>query len=223
MPRAYKELQLTGSNLWYVVGLITTDGCLSGDRRHIDITSKDSQLLKTVKSVASLKNRVTDKYNGRGQKSYRITIGNGIFYDFLLSIGLMPNKSLILGPIDVPRIYFIDFLRGVIDGDGCIRSWIHPTNYGQQWSLRVYSGSERFLRWLRAVITRQLRVTGSMHVNESKVTPCWILKYGKMAAREICRQCYYPRCIGLKRKIYLARKCISAHSGWGKSKTVLNH
>jgi hypothetical protein len=223
MPRIYKELQLTGSDLWYVVGLITTDGSLSCDRRHIDITSKDRQLLKTVKFVASLKNRVTDKWNGRGQKSYHITIGNRKFYDYLMSIGLMPNKSLILGPVDVPPEYFVDFLRGVIDGDGSIRTWTHPTNFGKQWSLRVYSGAERFIHWLRAVIKEQLRVTGSVHVNDTKDNPCWILKYGKMAAREICRQCYYPGCIGLNRKITLARRCVAAHSGWGKSKTVLNH
>lgn len=223
MPRVYKELRLTGSNLWYVVGIITTDGCLSGDRRHIDITSKDYQLLGTIKSVASLTNKIADKNNGRGQKSYRIAIGNRKFYDFLLSIGLMPKKSLILGSIDVPPRYFVDFLRGVIDGDGCIRSWLHPTNYGRQWSLRVYSGSERFLRWLRVMITEQLKVAGSMHLAKSKVNPYWILKYGKMAAREICRSCYYPRCIGLNRKISSARKCVNAHTGWGQSKTVLNH
>jgi len=223
MPRAYKELHLTGSALWYVVGLITTDGCLSNDHRHIDIISKDYQLLETIKSAAALTNKISDKYNGRGQMSYRIGMANRKFYDFLLAIGLMPRKSRILGPVDVPRGYFTDFLRGVIDGDGCIRTWIHPTNYGCQWSLRVYSGSERFLRWLRDMITQQLHVTGSMHINDFKVNPCWILKYGKMAAREICQQCYYPRCIGLNRKIALARKCVNARSGWGKSKTVLSH
>ncbi|HQO37364.1 MAG TPA: LAGLIDADG family homing endonuclease [Candidatus Omnitrophota bacterium] len=223
MPRVYKELRLTGSNLWYVVGLITTDGCLSNDHRHIDITSKDYQLLKAVKSAASLTNKITDKYNGRGQKSYRIGLANRKFYDFLLSVGLMTNKSLILGPIDVPREYFADFLRGVIDGDGCIRTWIHPTNHGKQWSLRVYSGSRRFLLWLRDMVTQQFSVTGSMHVNDTKANPCWILKYGKMAAREICRRCYYPRCIGLNRKIVLAGKCVNARFGWGRSKTVLNH
>ena len=33
-------------NLAYAVGLITTDGCLSKDGRHIDLTSKDINLLK---------------------------------------------------------------------------------------------------------------------------------------------------------------------------------
>ena len=222
MPRVGKEIRLIGPNLWYLVGLIAADGCLSGDRRHIDITSKDYQLLKTIKSAASLTNRVTDKYNGEGQKSYHITIGNRKFYDFLLSVGLMPNKSLRLGPLHVPNDFFVDFLRGVIDGDGSIRSWVHPSNSCKQWSLRIYSGSERFLRWLGEVITNQIRVTGRLHINDSR-SPVWALKYGKMAAREICRQCYYQQCIGLNRKIFLARKCVKAHSGWGRSRTVLNH
>ena len=37
-----------GSDFAYVVGLITTDGSLSKDKRHIDFTSKDLELIRPV-------------------------------------------------------------------------------------------------------------------------------------------------------------------------------
>lgn len=52
----------------YVVGLITTDGCLSKDNRHLDFTSKDIQLLKTFKNILGLKVKIGYKrssYSGQ--------------------------------------------------------------------------------------------------------------------------------------------------------------
>ncbi|MDI6602577.1 MAG: LAGLIDADG family homing endonuclease [Patescibacteria group bacterium] len=39
------------SELAYLVGLITTDGSLSVDGRHLNITSNNIQLLEAVKNV----------------------------------------------------------------------------------------------------------------------------------------------------------------------------
>ena len=40
--------------LWYLVGLITADGFLSKDGRHIDITAKDYKFLKKIKIAGVL-------------------------------------------------------------------------------------------------------------------------------------------------------------------------
>jgi len=219
MPAHRKELKIEGANLWYLVGLITTDGCLSSDGRHIDITSKDYEFLQEIKSQTGVKNCIGSKYNNKKQRSFHIQIGNKNLYDFLLSIGLTPNKSLTLGAIEIPRQYFNDFLRGVIDGDGCIRHWIHPTNKREQWSLRIYSGSVEFIAWLDNEIEQLLKVRGKIHKNAESV---WVLKYGKMAGKEITARCYYKNCFGLKRKIKLAQECFGSYRGWNQSKTVLN-
>jgi len=130
MPHKRKELNIKGSNLWYLVGLIASDGCLSPDGRHIDITSKDRDFLKRLVEKLNITNRVTVKNSGANDQAYHIQIANRNFYDFLQSIGLMPRKSLVIDSLDIPGIYFLDFLRGMIDGDGCIRKWTHPTTRG---------------------------------------------------------------------------------------------
>lgn len=88
MPHKRKDLNIKGANLWYFVGLIVTDGCLSPDGRHIDVTSKEHPFLQKIKDTLCLNNRIGIKYNGRGQKSFHIQIANRNFYDFLLSIGI---------------------------------------------------------------------------------------------------------------------------------------
>src|SRR3989344_2319364 len=44
--------------LAYVVGLITTDGCLPPDGRHLTFSSCDIQLIETFKKVLKLKNKI---------------------------------------------------------------------------------------------------------------------------------------------------------------------
>src|SRR3989344_3916087 len=81
----------------YAIGLITTDGCLSGDGRHIDFTSKDISLLKTFLKCLGIKNKIGRKTSGYSHNKYtRIQFGDVIFYRFLLGIGLTPAKSKIL-------------------------------------------------------------------------------------------------------------------------------
>ena len=87
--------------LAYIVGLITTDGSLSKDKRHIDFTSNDLQLLRTFKKCLSLKNKICEKFSSHksDRKSYHLQFGDVRFYNWLLSIGLMPNKTYHLGKI----------------------------------------------------------------------------------------------------------------------------
>ncbi len=219
MPQKRKQLKIKEPNLWHLVGLITSDGCLSSDGRHINITSKEQDFLNNVNRVLGTENRIGTKNKGKVNQAYQIQFANRNFYDFLLSIGLTQNKSLTLGALKIPPQYFVDFLRGVIDGDGCIRSWIHPTNKKEQWSLRIFSGSPEFINWLSSETEQLLNVFGKIHKNANNT---WVLKYGKMAARQIAKQCYYKNCFGLGRKIELAQNCFESYTGWTKSKTVLN-
>jgi len=62
-------------------------------------------------------------------------------------------------------------------------------------------------------------VFGKIHKNASST---WVLKYGKMAAKEISARCYYVNCLGLDRKIKLAQACVNSGKGWKTSKTVFN-
>ncbi|QQR80084.1 MAG: LAGLIDADG family homing endonuclease [Deltaproteobacteria bacterium] len=222
MPK-FQWQNLNPDKLWYLVGLITSDGSLSKDRRHIDITSKDFSFLKLVKKKTGLPQKISPKKNSKGSVAHHIQIGSVGFYNFLISIGLTPNKSKTISALKIPEAYFHDFLRGVIDGDGGLRNWKHPTNGNEQWSLRITSGSKLFLVWLSERIVQQMKARGKIHdKNHSKYT-FYVLKFGKIAASCICLETYFkdPLSIHLNRKFILAKKCIASRKGWGKSCTVI--
>lgn len=212
-------------HFWYTVGLITTDGNLSPDGRHINITSKDIDLLISVKNALGLKTKITLKGNGYSiERLYgALQVSDVHFYQLLMSLGLKPRKSLTLGTIVVEEKYFPDFLRGVIDGDGSIRHWIHPTNGSEQWELKIRSAAHLFASWLYDSITTHFQVRGTVFPETIGRKHCiYTVKFGKMAARKILSSCYYINALSLKRKHKLANECMMSPRGWKQSLTVLS-
>jgi hypothetical protein len=224
MANRRKDLNIASSNLWYLVGLITTDGCLSSDGRHIDITAKEHDFLAKIERSLGITNKICLKNNGAGDESYRVVLSNRNFYEFLLSIGLTPCKSLTQDEVIVQDDFFHDFLRGVIDGDGSIRNWKHSSNKREQWSLRIYSSSLKFVEWLQKEVEYSFKAKGRVHRYEKEKprADMFVLKYGKLAAQVILAKCYYDNALALDRKARLAKECCASLAGWKQSKTVLN-
>jgi len=85
--------------------------------------------------------------------------------------------------------------------------------------LRIYSGSKEFIEWLDKAIESLYSVKGGLHINNKKGV-LYVLKYGKMAAREILKKCYHDGAFSLERKAKLANSCVNSYKGWSRSKTV---
>lgn len=205
--------------------MIAADGCLSGNGRSVIVTAKDRQFLDLLRDALGLRCCIGQVNNGRGLSAHRLQIGSKALYEKLLAVGLTPRKSLTIGPLAVPDQRFADFLRGVIDGDGNIRSWRHPTNGREQWAVRVYGASEPFIRWLQVSVERLWHVRGFVyhrHPKNKRHHTLYTLKYGKLAARAILTKCYTPGALALERKRTIAAACVAGSVGWAKSKTVLD-
>lgn len=209
------------ADLWYVVGLIATDGCITGDGRHVSITSANRRHLETVRRILGLGITIGQTRNGSPKSAtyYRLQIGSRNLVRFLAALGLGPRKSLTIGPLDVPDDMFADFLRGVIDGDGNIRTWIHSGNGVRQWALKISTASPRFAVWLQSRIDGRFRVRGALHRKVTgRIHPIYEVKYGKLAMKIILRACYYPGSTALERKRDLAHEClrsVNKHKRYG--------
>jgi len=190
----------------YTIGIIATDGNLSPDGRHINITSKDSQLLETIKSIMNLKNKIGRKGSGSsvGKKYFCLQFGNIDFYRFLLQIGLTPAKSKTLGALSIPDAYFFDFFRGCIDGDGSISITFHPESKHPQLKIRLVSASEAFVLWIKETITRQLEMMGGwIYKSPQKM---YTLSYGKADSIRLINSMYGYNVPCLERKRILAEQ-----------------
>jgi len=126
-----------------------------------------------------------------------------------MDIGLMPAKSLRLGPWRVPDDWLRDFVRGYIDGDGTIVTYTdryntfkNPSYVYTRLFVRIVSASPRFLVWLRARIRALTGESGSLTVRTAASTnDLWSLKYAKRESLAVLPWMYYaPDVPGLRRK-----------------------
>lgn len=192
----------------YAVGLIATDGCLSKDKRHIDFTSKDVELIKTFQKCLSIQNiKIGYKQGGFGGRCPRVQFGDVHFYQWLEKIGLMPHKSKIIGRLRIPDEFFFDFLRGCFDGDGSIYAFWDPRWHSSyMFYLQFTSASIVYLEWLQSTIYRLSNVQGRIKTS----TRCYHLVYAKAGTRMLLNKMFYSKRVScLKRKLVKAQKIIN--------------
>jgi len=200
------------SNLAYAIGLLATDGCLLNDGLLIDLTSKDREQLLNFSKCLGINFKISDKWNSNGDKQLRVQFKNRIFYDFLLSIGLTPKKSLTMGKLAIPNKYFFDFLRGCFDGDGCFYSYWDPRwRSSHMFYLEFVSASKKHINWLQNELKKKLDISGHIVKDGRKFT--FQLKYAKKEAMEIIKKIYYnSNVICLSRKRIKIEKALSVET-----------
>jgi hypothetical protein len=186
----------------YAIGLLVTDGCLSSDGRHIDLTSKDKEQLINFMKCLGIKNKIGFKSGFSGKKAMHVQFGDVNFYNFLFDIGLMPKKSKVLEAIAIPDEYFFDFLRGDFDGDGTFYSYWDPRwRSSYMFYTAFISASEKHILWMRKEISQRLGING--HVTKTGKTPMFELKYAKAESLKLIPNMYYNAevvCLSRKRK-----------------------
>lgn len=210
----------------YVIGLLATDGCLSSDRRHIILTSRDRQLAQTYLECLGRPIRLTVGRTRRGKRAYYAQFSDVAFYDWLVSIGLTPRKSLTLGPIDVPDEHLVPLVRGLLDGDGSIMVFRHrPTRtkypdyvYERLWVFFL-SASRRHIDWLRDRLKTAIGLDGYVErIVRKKKRDLYRLKYGKRESIILLRLLYSDPsapCLERKRRKWIEYASTTLGAGGG--------
>ncbi len=183
----------------YAIGLLTADGNLSSDGRHIEFCSKDIENVVHFQRCLNVGTKISLKKRGTPplRLYHRTQIGDVALYRFLQRIGLRPKKSRTLGSIMIPEAVFPDFLRGLWDGDGGFTTFRHPESRRLQWKARISSGSPIFLQWLQGVIEEMYGFSGKTYL-ANRVHQ---LVYHKGNALRLLTVMYYqPHLVCLTRK-----------------------
>ena len=132
------------------------------------------------------------------KRQYSVIFSDHRYRARLEEIGLIPNKSLVLGPLHVPDLYFRDFLRGEFDGDGC---WSVSRTQKKDTLLGLFtSGSRPFLQWIQATLERLGGTRGGWIRNIE-------LRYQGNPAEQLGRFLYYAKdlpCLSRKRDKWTA-------------------
>jgi hypothetical protein len=181
------------NGLAYAVGLIATDGCLSGDRKTVVQTSKDLDLLEVFRRCIGTAAPIRP-----AKGAYRIQVTDVGLYRWLQSIGLTARKSLTLGPLAVPEHLFSDLTRGLLDGDGSVvYSTVVPNP--RRYPLKTYprlrvqflSASQVHIAWLQERLRAWLDLDGWITIRrkEGRV-PLYVLRYSKHEAITLLTKIY---------------------------------
>lgn len=142
----------------YFLGLIFSDGSISGQR--LSIASNDQDLIRDCKKLIKSEVPIYQYKN-----SFMLIIGNRNIYNALRSLGVLERKSWKeYGLPSIPKTLMWHFLRGVFDGDGSF--FIDDRNKWKYLCASFSCGSRKFLqeieRWLKnhGIKTQNIRFDG---------------------------------------------------------------
>ena len=137
------------SDKYYWLGFIAADGSIVNNTLSIELKSIDEEHLKLFNEFSENTKEIEKRINNLNVECVKVQINSYELIEYLKNYNLIQNKSLIYTiPEDkIPQEYIMDFIRGIIDGDGCIR-----INNHQQISLSFCGGNETCVRQVRDLL-----------------------------------------------------------------------
>jgi len=108
-------------NSAYALGLLFTDGCIQKKSSwEISFVNTEYTLVQWLHKILKSNRKIT-KVITQTKPAYTCFITSTYLGEKLLSLGVIPRKSKIECSLPtVPRGLYLDFIRGLIDGDGCV-------------------------------------------------------------------------------------------------------
>lgn len=184
----------------YWLGFMYADGNISysGNRIEVRLSIKDLNHLEKFRSFLRLSTQIrTGICNGNG--FCHLSIRNKHMWNALNNLGCTPRKSLTLvfPKLDIftNKILVKDFIRGYVDGDGCLCIYPKKNTYVTSLSL---VGTESFLTTIKNIFWNIGDIRNKSCTNwENKA---YDLKFPPVASRKIARILYENATIYLERK-----------------------
>ena len=192
-----------GSNIAYILGLWAADGNVhkTENRLDLELASCDMEILEKIKEELKSERSIKVYQCANGYEKNKLLFWSSKIKKVFISYGIVPNKTYSKDfslPYNLDKKYWIDYIRGFFDGDGCIKK----TGYSITFELNSINHS--FLKGIQNFfeeyyqITTQITTTGGE--GTCRNVPMYRLYcYGDMA-RKVFNHLYTPNSLYLKRK-----------------------
>lgn len=136
----------TPESLW-LAGLVAADGHIVQNGRRWSLSQSGPEGLARLERVAALighGGRILSSQPKRGQRAYSINVSSQrMVADLAARFGIMPVKTLTYRWPDLSGADAAVFLRGYIEGDGCVS--VYPTPSGTPFLHISYVGTPEFV------------------------------------------------------------------------------
>lgn len=193
----------------YVLGYFYADGSLEDAYylrgRYIRVTSVEKHIILKIRKWLDSEHTITVHPPSwpNGKQKYMLRIGSHKLYDALTGLGLYPNKSLTIKfPTTIPQKHLSDFIRGYLDGDGCVYLYIikgkHKRFIIKKLSVIFTSGSKIFLERLNKVLKqiteiKQIRIYQGQRAFQLRYGTSDSIKLFKFLYGEARHDLYFKR------------------------------
>ena len=155
----------------YWLGFIAADGCVykrtdnnAGNFMFINIHQKDREHLEKFREFMNSNVNIIDHIQNQGFSNNtpmsKIILNSNDLVQDLIDKGIVPRKSLILKPPKIDEQFFLPFILGYFDGDGCL-SLIEKTH---QFELS-FVGTKELLTWINDLLSISNHL-GQKHITE---------------------------------------------------------
>jgi len=196
--------QMWSAEMAYVLGYWFADGFIGSKEGYkaFSISSCDTDHLWKMLDLMESEHNVKIDESRNGFGSFRIR--NEKIYDDVCRLGGCERKSLVLRWPWVPISVVKDFIRGYVDGDGCIR--INRSRKGNESYQLTVAGTSHFLSGLSKTVEDLLGITCPALMKNGKI---YVIAYSSIKARCLCFWLYANASLALERKRRLAEACWS--------------
>lgn len=213
---------------FYLLGYYMTDGCLeqtkNGYISRFIVSSLDKELLLKIKRLLCPRKKleiVSDK------RSHRLRLTDKKCIDWLQTWGCTARKSHSLSlKQNIPSQWIADFLRGCIDGDGCI------TTYNKKWKnkgnklrsrkrlvVHLTSASVEFISQIKKMIPKEIDYNITTY--NAGTTTMHRINFYDLQAQQLLKWIYYPHHkLSMKRKLICMKKVSTMKFGRRKRTNV---
>lgn len=113
-------------DMGYWLGILSSDGCVAGNANqiYIELQKSDRELLEKLNLTIENERPVKDYETGRGYENSKLYFYSKQIKADLAKYKIIPNKTYSKDygfPTLLPKEYWIDYIRGLFDGDGSIK------------------------------------------------------------------------------------------------------
>lgn len=175
----------------YFLGIMMSDGSVHKNGFYLKL--KDEDIVVKFKSVLRSDSQII--HYEKPFYNYVLQIYSQEMAEDLIKLGCVPNKTKILQFPPIPKELYSHFIRGYMDGDGCIRvGKTRSTDY-----FDITSASYTFLLQLKEILTPY---TSHIGISKEKKYDVWHLRCGGKQVKFLLDWIYKDGTVYMQRKFF---------------------
>lgn len=185
-------------NMAYILGFLASDGTVRKDKNEIklSLSSIDKEILEKMQKEIGGR-PIQDYITQKGFSVSSWTLTSQKIKEDLQKYSIVPNKTFCLKPpILLPKVYWIDYIRGYFDGDGSINS----LQNGKSLRWQICSATPEILEWIVNFLYTDYNIPKVSILSQKRKGVLYYFQYSTRATQEIYKILYTPNSFFLKRK-----------------------